>query len=332
MPRHSLLYVPLAMAATLLAPASALLFGPLLLGVPHLLQELRVLTAPHRASRGTLLVVGTPLALLVAMRLAEFAGLPRPGASDVALGSLAIGLALLQSARHARERLAAPTVGVPILLFALADWQMTSLVLAHLHNLIAIVWLLRLARRASPAVMASSLRLAGLAGVGMIGVAVAGTRFSAGSNGFDGLLAARTGFDLELARAALAPALTTDWGTRLLLCYTFAQLLHYAIWIALIPRMVASSESGRSVRVVAQSFTQRALRRGGLALAIALVPFVALRTNPAEARDIYLALAGFHGWLELALLAAGWPASLSRRSATAPEAELPQAAKLSAAA
>jgi hypothetical protein len=94
---------------------------------------------------------------------------------------------------------------------------------------------------------------------------------------------------------------------RLLVLYAFAQSVHYVVWLRLLPEDDRKSPTPRSF---AQSY--RALRAdvGSLALWLFTLAALALAVWAAfdvgRARNGYIQLAFFHGYLELAAGALLW--------------------------
>jgi hypothetical protein len=99
--------------------------------------------------------------------------------------------------------------------------------------------------------------------------------------------------------AGVAPQMAVGIG----LSYVFLQAIHYAVWIAWIPQDDLRARGTATFRM-----TARALRRelGDVGVAMILVAAAVvivaslLRTHPTRA--VYLSVAAFHGWLELAAL------------------------------
>ena len=275
----------LAFALTLTIPLWLLTIGPLVLGVPHLLADLRYLIVRpglHRRS-GFLLLVGAPLLATLVIPHLWIGLLSVAGAALLArvawrIRSSAMLLALAMAAGTA----------------VLGGWA--SLVFAHAHNGMALVlwWQWRTAR---PRIQ---WWIPALFGFGIVALAVTGDTavFHWGSLEPPGL-----GLDVESLAWGLAPwQAGPEWTIRLLLIFAFAQATHYAIWTRLIPddarprpglRSFAGSyraiiaDCGRPLVIVA------VLVVGGLAV-WALI-------EPAIARNAYLRLALFHGPMELAV-------------------------------
>jgi hypothetical protein len=123
-----------------------------------------------------------------------------------------------------------------------------------------------------------------------------------------GWAAPAAGFDAEslgdsLALPGLGPA-------RSLMLYAYAQAVHYAIWLRLIPGERAAGDAPISFRRALAGLRAalgHPMFAGSVVVALALP--VAGLAFPADARTLYLEIAGFHAWLELAVgahLALAW--------------------------
>jgi hypothetical protein len=298
-----------ALVMTLYCPLVLLALSPLVLGVPHLLADVRYLVAQpgyHRRLR---------LALPVGAAL----GLSACGVGIKAgLTAVLLTLLLADGAARPRRVLLRRMVGVVVLgglfLFgALRDFYWLELGLAHLHNFVAVL-LLYLWRPRGGTLRLWPLALFVLGGV-CLGTGALSSRPEAllGWTGYGGL-------DAEGERALLAPLLPLVWGTRLMLLFAFAQAVHYSIWLRLIPEAARERPAPRPFRA-----SLRALHRdlGGVLLTLALLTGVGLSlwaaVDLSAARTGYFRLALFHGYLELCALGLiwieGWPVDRLKKSA-----------------
>lgn len=275
-----------AFALTLTVPLWLLTMGPLVLGVPHLLADLRYLVVRPGLHRrpGFLLLVGAPLvATLVEPRL------------WIGLSSVA-GVALLARAAW-RVRAGAALAGLAITWAAWVADGWPALLLAHAHNGIAFLlwWRWRPARpRAQRWVPA-------LFGAGIVALAVGGneTVFRLGS-----LEPPAPGLDVEsLAWSLAPPGIDPDWMLRLLLIFAFAQAAHYAAWTRLIPDDARPRPGLRSFAGSYRALVADCGRPLVLVASLATVGLAAWALfEPALARSAYLRLALFHGPMELAVI------------------------------
>jgi hypothetical protein len=247
---------------------------PIVLGVPHIANDVRYLVLPLPRKQVVLsLFACAVLVGLKATSLVTGDSLVRPEMAIIAawlLGMLAVG------GMHQRGAwLLAGTVGLAIVALPVQF----AIVAAFLHNLVAIVaWLVvkRPARRDALAVLAA---IAGALGV----LAVAGPTVAAWTGGTtspwlgvdEAALVMFGGVPLATARA-------------LMIGFAFLQAVHYAIWLDWIPRG-ARRRPGRPWLAVAAG---------------TLVVIAAALVDAAWARTTYLALATFHIYLELVVLGA----------------------------
>lgn len=267
------------LACVLAIPATVLLVGPLVFGAPHVISELRVLAQRLQITRLSLVLVLAPLAILILLRIGEQFGWDRPASSDVVLGCAALCVAALVRPGDRSDRVARLLMVMGFSVFALYDTRLTTLLLAHLHNFFAVVFLIAWSRSRGGLREQSTL-LIGVAAVLLV-LCVAPVP------------SAPPAFVTGL-RIALAPGLSVDVGYKLVLVYAFAQLLHYVIWLVWMPRLVPA---GVGRNAAAPGWFAAAL------IGVALVfPMIAMLGDPVAFRDQYLALSSFHGWLELALL------------------------------
>ena len=295
-------HVAVALALTVLAPLWLLLLAPLVLGVPHIVSDVRFLLVrpPRSLAAGAALGLLVPLGLMTALRALSAAGGPSFPEAEPMLGMAAVALgALLAQPRGAAAVLTAAGV-VALAALALARPRDVALWLGHAHNLIAVglwvAWSKGALRRGPVALV-----------VGLIALGIA----VIASGVLEPLTAAMSGFDAPLGRFdmgalvdTLAPDLEPTLGLRLVLIYAFAQSMHYTLWLRLVPGTMAPSPAPQSFRRGVTAL-RADLGRVGLAVAVGLsvlVPVVAIG-DPVGTRATYLALVLFHGWLELAVIA-----------------------------
>lgn len=285
--------VVIALLATLLAPLWLLALGPILLGVPHLLADVRYcLVRPgwHR-ERALWLTAGVPL-------LAVACG------SGFEIGLLGVAASALVISGELRRRVA---VAVAALVLAFVGWRLESLAdlfLAHAHNFIAVALWASWRPRASKLhwiPLAAFVLLAAALLLGLGDPVWSRSDPIWWSRGDAGL---PSGLDRNAHLAALAPSVPGVWASRLVLLYCFAQAVHYGVWLRMVPEDDRERPTPRSFRA-----SYRALRDdfhplilAGFALAAVALAIWAC-VDLVEARTGYFRFARFHGMLEL--LAAG---------------------------
>lgn len=279
----------IAFALTGIFPLFLLAIGPLLLGIPHVMSDLRYLVFRPGLHRRWWLVV--PAVGLFAAQVWDF---------DARFGiSVAVLAVLMARGRnHGRRALALLLVSAWM---GLAVWnpRLTALVFAHFHNFVAIAffWAWR-PRRSSALHFVPIVMFLALAAVIALG-------------GLDSLVQALHGYEGTVGRTGIAwnlalysPGLPSPWAARLVLLFAFAQSAHYGVWLRLVPEDDRDRETPRTW---VSSFA--ALRKdlglvltlglGLLAFGVAVWAIVDLY----EARMGYLRMVLFHGYLEMAALA-----------------------------
>jgi hypothetical protein len=284
-----------SLAFSTLAPLLLLTLGPLLLGVPHLVADLRYMVARqglHRR-RGFWLLVAPCLALCVLQ--------PR-----LCWGSCAVAGAVLAARAPIAARLAmlVPCAGLTFAAQRLGP--RADVLFAHAHNLMALALWVAWARAAKQQVL-PALALYALGGALIFGGVAERVLFEVGT-----LDPSRLAIDAGLLVPSLSPVEHPLWGLRWLLFFAFSQSLHYLVWLRLIPD---EARERPGIRPFAASY--RALRAelgpwllgAGLAATLGLLA-LALRELPL-ARNLYLQLALFHGPLEIAVAVLLW---LERRT------------------
>lgn len=270
-----------------LAPLWMLALGPIVLGVPHLVADVRYLVVRPGLHRRRALWVALGIPLLVAATGATAWG--------AVLG--VVGAALVAQGRVGR-RVVVLALALTAAGCILLSQRAATLALAHGHNAIAVLlWWWWRPRTSSLHVVPIALFFLGTV------LILAGA--------LDGMLwtspAFRSALDAGEHLDRLAPGLGETWGARWVLAFAFAQAVHYAVWLRLVPdddRARATPRSfGATFRALRDDFGTPALVLvGGVALAIGVWASFDL----AAANDGYLRLALFHGPLEIGIAALWW--------------------------
>ena len=274
-------FVVFTLCTCLLIPMWTLALGPLLLGVPHLVSDLRYLVVRPAFYRDTALVALTaPFLAAVSLGLGARVGL-----------LAAAGGVLTRSRPGARRWWVGGAVAG---LLALAWWLGTTsdLLLAHAHNWIAVLlwWLWSPGGRRRGWVV--------LAYVAVLVALLAGLADVA-------LIWHDPGMGVGQHLAALAPGVPGPLAVRLLIAFGFAQSMHYAVWLRLMPDEDRPRETPRtfasSWRALVADFGPGPLLVA-VAVSAGLVGWALL--DLAAAHTGYLRLAAFHGSLEVCALVA----------------------------
>ena len=279
-----------ALLSTSALPLWFLALGPIVWGIPHIVSDLRYLVARPGFHRRPWV-----LAAMLAGNVGAGFGFGRRGGLVGAAGVLLVARASLP-----RRALGLAVVGA---LFAVAQWAgpMADLVFAHGHNAVGVGLWWAWRRREGKL---HWIPLALFAGGCALILSGALAPLAAHTGGF---VAPWTHLSARTLAAGLSP---TPWGPmarRVLVLYAFAQSVHYVVWLRLVPEDDRPSPTPRSYL---QSF--RALRAdvGALVLWAALLGALALAvwaaTNVGAARNGYIQMAFFHGYLELAAAALLW--------------------------
>jgi hypothetical protein len=294
-----------ALTISVMAPLWLLLLGPLLIGVPHVLSDVRylLLRPPKRLAPGAAVAILLPLAGMTTLRLVLLAGGPRYPTLEIGLGLAALTNALLRAEGSALRRVAllalVAAVGVPAL------WRpnLAALVLGHAHNLIAFSVWLAWSRSDGPLgryLAVGALYVACIAALGsglLEPLSMAAGAFNAPA----------TGLSFYALTWQLAPGLEPRLAARLVLIFAFAQSVHYSVWLRLVPAAETfCPRPGPTTFRRNVLGLERDFGRWGFQLALLLclaLPAAMLIARPATLRAVYLTLVLFHGWLELAVFA-----------------------------
>jgi hypothetical protein len=272
----------LALSLVSLVPAWVIALGPVFLGIPHILADVRYLVLRPGLHRRWVLLGSLALSVGLAS-----AGL---GVRGALLGALAA--AICSRGSHVRRGLALGAGGVALLLAARNPY-LADFVFLHAHNGVALLFFVAWRPRRSGWFLVP------------IACALGGAALIA-SGALDGAFFRVTpprGFDVDTLSLQLSPSADGTWAMRFALLYAFGQSVHYVVWLRLVPE----ESRGSGPRSYRQSL--RALGRdvGSVVLIVALGSAVALFVYAAYdlalARTRYLQAAFFHGYLELPALA-----------------------------
>ncbi|MCA9522514.1 MAG: hypothetical protein KC609_16160 [Myxococcales bacterium] len=298
------LHMVTALALALTLPGWLLLVGPIVLGVPHVVADIRYLLlrpiAPlARAARVGILV---PLTLLVALRVVNVLGGPEWLWLEVACGVAALlaGTALAEGQR--RRQIVLLALAAALSVAAVLHPIAASLTMVHLHNFVALGLFVLWSRRAGFA--GHTLLITAVFAI-CVALLLSGVLAPLGAT--TAVLNPASGIDLEGLAAAIAPGLSEGLAMRVLLVFAFAQAVHYTIWLRLIPGS-APFEPQRAPTTFRRNLGRLRSDVGRLGLRVVLglslvVPLAAL-FDPLTTREIYFSVVVFHGWLEIAVFAA----------------------------
>ena len=297
-----LLAAAAALALALRVPLATTVLGLIAFGVLHNVLELRYVTGRFAAVLG-----GRFLALLVALvsgivlcRVAALlVGQPARYA-EILIGYAVLAAACLVSLRGW-------VLGVACAVLALAAaaslrWPAYHfVVLAHLHNVVPLVFLWDWARR-----LPTAAARAGFRWVQVLWVLVVPALILAGAaDAWTGPVASGVAsFAGDPARivAVSAPPSTVDTivGVRFLVVFAFLQTMHYVVWVWFLPRYAPDAAADFERRVPAL----RGRRIWALGLIGAAALAVVFVLDYASGRSLYGALATYHAYLEFPVLLA----------------------------
>jgi hypothetical protein len=278
--------IGIAFGLTLIAPLWLLALGPIVWGVPHLLSDVRYLVVrPGLHRRPSLVLFAGPLVLAAGLGAGAAAG----------LSAAAVAATFARASRVRRGIAALLLLAGASTLAALGP--IADVVFAHAHNAIAVIaWLAWRPR-------------IGHLHWGVLALYVVAT-FALLSGATDAVLIAGGALDWAPAGLGLgahvgqlalgaAPPMTA----RLVLGFAFAQAVHYAVWLRLVPEEDRARATPRGYRA-SHAALAADLGRWPLvvcaALCLALAGWAVLDLAAAHAG--YLRFALFHGHLELAAL------------------------------
>ena len=275
-----------AFALAGLVPLWTLSLGPLLLGVPHIVADVRYLIVRPGIHERWLLFG----ALLVPIAIYGMTGRGVAGLAAGVFGVLACEGAL-------GRRLLAMAAALGLMAAAYRYGLLADLASIHLHNAVAVgLWW---AWRPRKGWLAAAVPLGAALGVALIlGGALDGPPVLSGP---------ATAWSLDLMAWSVAGDVSPVWAMRWLMVYAFGQGLHYALWLRLVPeddRARATPRSFRSSWVALVG--DLGLPFLGLMAALFLGLLTYGWTNAGASRLLYLQLTGFHAYLEVALALVAW--------------------------
>ncbi len=301
-PALLLAHAGVALLLAVIAPTLLLIVGPLVLGVPHVLSDLRYLVLRPALSRGLRWLLLGGCGALFAVRLLELLGLR--GLARLELGTaglLALGVVVLGAPRLKSAR----TLGALLLIASLSGaallWPRGArLCLSHAHNVVALaLWAL---------VFCRSRRRALLVSVSILGAALLLLSTPLAWWGFRHGLPAAFGLHAFAAVAALAPGIAnTTLALGVVSSFAFLQSVHYAVWLHAVPQEATRGDATltfrMSLRSLVADFGKPVLLL--VSLLVVAVPLAGLLA-PLRVQGAYLSLSAFHAYLELAALALVW--------------------------
>ncbi len=278
------------LAAVSVAPLWVMAIGPIAIGTPHLVGDIRYLVVRPGLHRRLSFwaAIGVPLAVAYIF--------PGPG-----IGLLAVAGALVISQAPAGRRLLGLGVWAVAYALMLKLGRLGTLSVLHLHNLLTLgiwwMWRPRGWKKESWVLIA----FVAASALILTGATLPLVRWA------DGMKAPMSGLTFHALARALLPVKLPGFGVRLLIWYGFAQSVHYSTWLRLVPE---DDRTRSTPRTFAASW--RALRDDFTSWGLALVVIAMLGLAVWAAFDLraarlgYVRAATFHFDLEFAILALCW--------------------------
>jgi hypothetical protein len=297
------LNITLAAVGATYFPVLLFTLGPILLGVAHVAADVRYLVLRRKLARWWQNVALAGCVLLLSVRALEALGvIQRIQRLELGLAAGFVAAALFAGVAAAGSR-ARAAAGLALLAgVAGLAWQHPAtapLVFLHAHNVIALLaWALLFRRQKSWLVAPLSL-------IGLAATVLA-----------SGALAKQTlaspfvaSFHLHVFAIAdgLAPFHSARAAVGVTTAYVFLQSVHYSTWLSWIPQEEQPAEGTPTFRMSLR-YLLRDLGAPGVASTVLVMVAVGLGAcfQLQRTRALYLSLATFHGYLELALLAYLW--------------------------
>ena len=275
--------IVLAFLFSLSFPLWQLLLGPLLLGIPHVVGDVRYLLLHKRLHLKLWfwLCAGLPLLAYAITGTVYYA-------------MLGVFLASLYTQRKGAERYIAQGCTLCLFLISLHWPRHFLFAFLHGHNVIAIgMWWFWSKNRK----YWEGLPLL-LCGIGCVAIVAIGSTQTLNFSHHPSSL------DMDYYHYAIAYLAAESWQTTTVLLFAFLQSVHYLVWVRLIPEEARKQPTPRGFR---KSFDALSFDFGfALLLGIGLlfVFFIGYGVfSPELARRDYLTLISFHGFLELFVLA-----------------------------
>lgn len=291
------------MAVALGAPLWSTALALMAFGVLHNALELRYVGGRFPALlQGPYLVLlaGLVTGIVVTRLVGSIGGSSWSMRTEIILSYALLAAAVLVGCR-ARVRARWPVVALAVLgLAVVASLRWPDhhvVVITHLHNLIPLAFLWELSRPMARAARAT-FRTAQVGWVFVVPAVIL-------SGAFDGMIR-RGASDVPgvggIGRVAPFTSLPDAWdttmGRRFLAVFAFLQLMHFVVWVVVIPRYTPNATATFEQRVPGL----RGRRFWAVTLAACAAFAVLFLADYAEGRTAYAALASYHAYLELPIL------------------------------
>jgi len=277
--------------------------GPVVLGVAHVAADVRYLVLRRNLARWWQDTLWFGCTALIGLRVLEEFGLLRH-ADRIEFGVAAafVGMALLAGVRErgsfSRALLASALLATTASC-AIVHPQTARYIFLHAHNVVALVAWATLFRADKRWLLAPAALIVGGTVALASGAFFEQTLASPFAASFHMHVFAVSDWVAPFTEPRLAIGVTTT--------YLFLQSVHYSAWLSWIPQEEQAGCGTLTFRMSVRSLFSDLGTPGLAAVAMAAASvLVGACFNLHRARGLYLSLATFHGYLELALLAFFW--------------------------
>jgi hypothetical protein len=290
----------------------------------HNVLELRYVTGRFAAvlsGRFLWLMLALISGIVVCRLAALFVGEPARIA-EILVGYTVLAVGCFYKPRDSRESRRVQVVAAVVLPLALAAslrWPAYHfVVLAHLHNVVPLVFLWEWARRLPSVPARRWFRAAQVGWVLVVPALILTGVTDPLIGGVTSRVAAFAGNPTPILAASAPPAaVATTMGVRLLVVFAFLQSMHYFVWVYFLPRHAPDAAAAFAGRVP----WLRGRRAWALGVGFGVLLAVLLVVDYTTGRALYASVASYHAYLEfpvLLVLLLGVPAGsqvVSRESA-----------------
>lgn len=304
--------VLLAALGAVYLPVLLFTFGPILLGVAHVAADVRYLVLRRNLPRWWQNSIWVGCATLIGLRVAEECGWIRHvdriefGAA-AALTAVAVAAALRGRGSLTRALVAGALLGVATFC-ALSQPKIARYVFLHAHNVIALLAWATLFRANKRWLLAPTALIAVTVVTLASGALYERTLTSPFATSLHLHVFTVSDWVAPLANPRFALGVTTS--------YLFLQSVHYSVWLNWIPQQEQPTRGTPTFRMSVRSLFSDLGTPGVVAVSMAaLAVWLGACFKPHQARGLYLSLATFHGYLELALLTYFWVGATGREAA-----------------
>jgi hypothetical protein len=293
-----------ALLVAVRAPLATTVLGLIGFGVLHNVLELRYVAgrfADVLRGRFLLLLVGLVSGIVVC----RLAGARTP---EILLAYAVLAAGVVHAVRPTGWRVVA-LAGLGVAMAVSLSWPAYHfVVLAHLHNVVPLVFLWEWARTLPAG--RTAFRAAQLLWVLAIPALILAGVFDPWIAGGPSTVAAFAGTPASVAAPVVPPGVTT--GLRFLVVFAYLQTMHYVVWVGFLPRCAPAAARAFDLRVPWLS----GWRPWALGIGVAVLLAVLFVADYRQGRLLYASFASYHAYLEFPVLLALLFGGAARTSAT----------------